>query len=154
MLITYLKKFFAISFILLVTPSGCGDLPDEGTLKRKGSSVTIRYNHNKVNLQYDGHSKRLINHHNARAISPLTPVRHNIKVEPNIADIDLNEELSAEVEVPVDTYMTVDYKNWTQAEPEIYYEYGSSNPFIVTHSSPDTVVITISVSINPDYPMH
>ena len=152
MLITYLKKFFAISFILLVTPSGCGDLPDEGTLKRKGSSVTIRYNHNKVNLQYDGHSKRLINHHNARAISPLTPVRHNIKVEPNIADIDLNEELSAEVEVPVDTYMTVDYKNWTQAEPEIYYEYGSSNPFIVTHSSPDTVVITISVSINPDYP--
>ena len=154
MLITYLKKFFAISFILLVTPSGCGDLPDEGTLKRKGSSVTIRYNHNKVNLQYDGHSKRLNNHHNARAISPLTPVRHNIKVEPNIADIDLNEELSAEVEVPVDTYMTVDYKNWTQAEPEIYYEYGSSNPFIVTHSSPDTVVITISVSINPDYPMH
>ena len=154
MLITYLKKFFAISFILLVTPSGCGDLPDEGTLKRKGSSVTIRYNHNKVNLQYDGHSKRLINHHNARAISPLTPVRHNIKVEPNIADIDLNEELSAEVEVPVDTYMTVDYKNWTQAEPEIYYEYGSSDPFIVTHSSPDTVVITISVSITPDYPMH
>ena len=146
----YIHKILTIGIALLVVQ--CGDLPDEGTLKRKGSSVTIRYNHNKVNLQYDGHSKRLINHHNARAISPLTPVRHNIKVEPNIADIDLNEELSAEVEVPVDTYMTVDYKNWTQAEPEIYYEYGSSNPFIVTHSSPDTVVITISVSINPDYP--
>ena len=143
-----IHKILIICIALLVVQ--CGDLPDEGTLKRKGSSVTIRYNHNKINLKYDGDNSRL----SSRAIERKTPVRHNIKVEPDIADIDLNEELSAEVEVPVDTYMTVDYKNWTQAEPEIYYEYGSSDPFIVTHSSPDTVVITISVSINPDYPMH
>ena len=141
-----IHKILIICIALLVVQ--CGDLPDEGTLKRKGSSVTIRYNHNKINLKYDGDNSRL----SSRAIERKTPVRHNIKVEPDIADIDLNEELSAEVEVPVDTYMTVDYKNWTQAEPEIYYEYGSSDPFIVTHSSPDTVVITISVSINPNYP--
>ena len=141
-----IHKILIICIDLLVVQ--CGDLPDEGTLKRKGSSVTIRYNHNKINLKYDGDNSRL----SSRAIERKTPVRHNIKVEPGIADIDLNEELSAEVEVPVDTYMTVDYKNWTQAEPEIYYEYGSSDPFIVTHSSQDTVVITISVSINPNYP--
>ena len=128
-------------------------MPDQGTLRKKDTSVSINYNHNYVNLEYE-QSSRLANHHNARQIQQnIIPYRHNIKVEPDIADIDLDENLSAEVEVPLDTYMTVDYKNWTLDEPEIYYEYGSSDPFIVTTASPDTVTISISVALNPDYPI-
>ena len=86
MLITYLKKFFAISFILLVTPSGCGVLPDEGTLKRQGTSVTITYNHPPIHdielTRYNKSTRKLIEN--------TWPVRHNIKVEPDIADIDLD----------------------------------------------------------------
>ena len=32
----------SLCLLLLV---GCGDLPDEGTLRRQGTSVTINYNH-------------------------------------------------------------------------------------------------------------
>ena len=69
-----IHKILIICIALLVVQ--CGDLPDEGTLKRKGSSVTIRYNHNKINLKYDGDNSRL----SSRAIERKTPVRHNIKV--------------------------------------------------------------------------
>ena len=140
-------RIIILSIIFLL--SGCGDLPDEGTLKRQGTSVTINYNHYK-SLKYDQtNTSRFIS---ATDTDQIFPTRHNIKVEPDIADIDLDEDLTAEVEVPVDKEMWVDYKNWTLDEPEIYYEYGSSDPFIVTHASPDTVTISISVDINPDYP--
>ena len=149
-LIFYNIQRHLVKFLCLILV-GCGDLPDEGTLRRQGTSVTINYNHSDVlrDIELTRYSSAV-----RSMVENTWPVRHNIKVEPDIADIDLDENLSAEVEVPVDTYMTVDYKNWTLDEPEIYYEYGSSDPFIVTHASPDTVTISISVDINPDYPMH
>ena len=61
--------------------------------------------------------------------------------------------MSATVEVPVDTSMHVDYKNYTSDYPDIHYEYGSSNPFYVTNYSPDSLTITIAVSVNSDYPV-
>ena len=89
----------------------------------------------------------------ARSLLRETAVRHNIKVEPNIADTDLDSNMSARVEVPVNKPMTVDYKNWTAEQPEIYYEYGSSDSFIVSHNSASTVYITIAISVNSDYPV-
>jgi hypothetical protein len=100
----------------------------------------------KLSLVYN-HSER-----NLRQVQE-TPVRHNIKVEPDIAEAWLDSNMSATVEVPVDTSMHVDYKNYTTNHPDIYYEYGSSNPFYVTHNSPDSIYITIAVSVNSDYPV-
>ena len=99
----------------------------------------------KLSLKYD-HDQR-----SSRQIE--TPVRHNIKVEPNIAEAWLDSNMSATVEVPVDTSMHVDYKNYTSDYPDIHYEYGSSNPFYVTNYSPDSLTITIAVSVNSDYPV-
>ena len=99
----------------------------------------------KLSLKYE---------HNQRSLRKSeTPVRHNIKVEPNIAEAWLDSNMSAIVEVPVDTSMYVDYKNYTSEQPDIYYEYGTSNPFYVTSYSPDSLTITISVSVNSDYPV-
>ena len=99
----------------------------------------------KLSLKYE---------HNQRSSRQVeTPVRHNIKVEPNIAEAWLDSNMSATVEVPVDTSMYVDYKNYTSEQPDIHYEYGTSNPFYVTNYSSDTVTISISVAINPDYPV-
>ena len=100
----------------------------------------------KLSLVYN-HSER-----NQRQVQE-TPVRHNIKVEPNIAEAWLDSNMSATVEVPVDTSMYVDYKNYTSEQPDIHYEYGSSNPFYVTSYSPDSLTITIAVSVNSDYPV-
>ena len=100
----------------------------------------------KLSLVYN-HSER-----NLRQVQE-TPARHNIKVEPNIAEAWLDSNMSATVEVPVDTSMHVDYKNYTSDYPDIHYEYGSSNPFYVTNYSPDSLTITIAVSVNSDYPV-
>jgi len=89
----------------------------------------------------------------ARSTLKENPVRHNIKVNPNIADTDLDSNMSATVEVPVDVTMTVDYKNYTSDHPDIHYEYGTSDSFSVTHNSPSSVYITIAVSVNSDYPV-
>ena len=105
--------------------------------QEKQTTLSLVYNHNERNL---------------RQVQE-TPVRHNIKVEPNIAETWLDSNMSATVEVPVDTSMHVDYKNYTTNHPSIYYEYGSSNPFYVTHNSPDSIYITIAVSVNSDYPV-
>ena len=60
----------------------------------------------KLSLKYE---------HNQRSSRQVeTPVRHNIKVEPNIAEAWLDSNMSATVEVPVDTSMHVDYKNSLQ----------------------------------------
>ena len=99
----------------------------------------------KLSLKYEHHQRSLR--------KSETPVRHNIKVEPNIAEAWLDSNMSATVEVPVDTSMYVDYKNYTSDYPDIHYEYGSSNPFYVTNYSPDSLTITIAVSVNSDYPI-
>ena len=70
--------------------------------------------------------------HPTRYSSREVAVRHNIKVEPNIADTDLDSNMTARITVPIDVQMTVDYKNYTTTYPNIYYEYGSSDPFTVT----------------------
>ena len=125
MLITYFIKFLALLLILI----SC-DTQDKQT------KLALKYEHNQRSLR-----------------KSETPVRHNIKVEPNIAEAWLDSNMSATVEVPVDTSMYVDYKNYTLEQPDIYYEYGTSNPFYVTNYSPDTVTISISVAINSDYPV-
>lgn len=133
-------------FLLLV---GCGPLSDEGTLKKSTTSIKISYDgfdFRELDLD-DGRASRALSTSNQ-----VTPIRHNIKVEPEVADIDLDSSLSTEVLVPIDTSLWVEYKNWTQEQPDIYYQGGESAPFIVTHTSPEKVVINISVDINPDYP--
>ena len=91
--------------------------------------------------------------HPTRYSSREVAVRHNIKVEPNIADTDLDSNMTARITVPIDVQMTVDYKNYTTTYPNIYYEYGSSDPFTVTAHSPDSVTISISTAINSNYPI-
>ena len=91
--------------------------------------------------------------HATRYSSREVAVRHNIKVEPNIADTDLDSNMTARITVPIDVQMTVDYKNYTTTYPNIYYEYGSSDPFTVTAHSPDSITISISTAINSNYPI-
>ena len=91
--------------------------------------------------------------HPTRYSSREVAVRHNIKVEPNIADTDLDSNMTARITVPIDVQMTVDYKNYTTTYPNIYYEYGSSDPFTVTTHSPDSITISISTAINSNYPI-
>ena len=136
-----------LSLILLLLV-GCGDLPDEGTLRRHETSVTITYNHpstHDIELTRYNKSQRAI-------IENTWPARHNIKVEPDIADIDLDENLRAEVEVPVDKPMVVHYTNWTQEQPEIHFQYGESEEFVVTWEDDYIVKVWVDVDINPDYP--
>ena len=91
--------------------------------------------------------------HPTRYSSREVAVRHNIKVEPNIADTDLDSNMTARITVTIDVQMTVDYKNYTTTYPNIYYEYGSSDPFTVTAHSPDSITISISTAINSNYPI-
>ena len=124
-------------------------MPDEGTLRRQGTSVTINYNHNEAfrDFEFSKYSA------SQRAMIENTiPYRHNIKVEPNIADVDLDEDLRAEVEVPIDKPMYVEYTNWTYEEPEIPFQYGESEEFIVTWEDDYIVKVWVDVDINPDYP--
>ena len=134
--------------LILLLLVGCGDLPDEGTLRRHDTSVTITYNHpstHDIELTRYNKSQRAI-------IENTWPVRHNIKVEPDIADIDLDENLRAEVEVPVDKPMVVHYTNWTYEEPDIHFQSGKSDEFIVTWDDDYIVKVWVDVDINPDYP--
>ena len=91
--------------------------------------------------------------HPTRYSSREVAVRHNIKVEPNIADTDLDSNMTARITVPLDVQMTVNYKNYTTTYPNIYYEYGSSDSFTVTTHSPNSITISISTAINPNYPV-
>ncbi len=135
--------------LILLLLVGCGDLPDEGTLRRQGTSVTINYNHSDAlrDIELTRYSSSV-----RSMVENTWPVRHNIKVEPNIADIDLDEDLRAEVEVPIDEPMYVEYTNWTQEEPEIPFMYGKSNEFIVTWEDDYIVKVWVDVELNPDYP--
>jgi len=80
-------------------------------------------------------------------------LRHNIVVNPHVIDIDLDSNMSARVNVPLDVDLSVDYKSFTTNYPDIYYEYGSSDPFVVTYHSPSTINVGIRISVNPNYPV-
>ena len=104
----------------------------------------------KVGLSYEHES------HRNRYFSGSLPNRHLIDIlnrNTIIVSAELDSQLKTTVEVPVDTSLHIDYKNYKQQYPDIYYEYGSSNPFYVTHNSPDSITITIAVSVNPNYPI-
>ena len=104
----------------------------------------------KVGLSYEHES------HRNRYFSSSIPNRHLIDIlnrNAIIVSAELDSQLKTTVEVPVDTSLHIDYKNYKQQHPDIYYEYGSSNPFYVTHNSPDSIYITIAVSVNSDYPV-
>ena len=48
--------------------------------------------------------------------------------------------------------MYVEYTNWLDEYPNIYFQYGRSDEFIVTWDSDYVVKVWIDVDINPDYP--
>tara|TARA_B100000029_G_scaffold259763_1_gene256342 strand:+ start:28 stop:936 length:909 start_codon:yes stop_codon:yes gene_type:complete len=108
----------------------------------------------KVSLTY--------NHEQTRQRSIRTPIvvsKHTIDVKDynykhiyDSTELD-SSTLTGTVEVPVNVNLEVEYKNYTLEQPQIHYESGISSPFIVTHSSPPTTTVTISVAINPDYPV-
>ena len=133
--------------LILLVLVGCGRLPDEGKLKRQSTSIRISYN----GLQFQDMDFQ--RGRTARAITSLqVPIYHFIAVEPEVEQLMLNNDMTAEVLVPVETPLWVEYMNWTQEQPETYYQYGVSDEFIVTHDSPEKVVVNISVDVNPEYP--
>ena len=89
--------------------------------------------------------------------SPIVISKHTIDVADydykNIYDsTELDQSMTGTVMVPVDVNLDVQYKNYTLEEPQIHYESGFSDPFVVTHSSPPTTTVTIPVSVNTDHP--
>ena len=89
---------------------------------------------------------------------PILPQRHHINIkdfiQKNIYDeTDLNENLSGVVNVPIDIQIEVNYSNFTSDVPTIAYQTGTSDPFKVYFNSPSPFVVTIPVSVNPNYPV-
>ena len=125
--------------LILLVLVGCGRLPDEGKLKRQSTSIRISYN----GLQFQDMDFQ--RGRTTRAITSLqVPIYHFIAVEPEVEQLMLDNDMTAEVLVPVETPLWVEYMNWTQEQPETYYQYGVSDEFIVTHDSPEKVVVNIS----------
>ncbi len=135
--------------LILLVLVGCGRLPDEGELKRQSASIRISYN----GLQFQDMDFQ--RGRSARAITSLQdpfPIYHFISVEPEVEQLILDNDMSAEVLVPVETPLWVEYMNWTQEQPEIYYQYGVSDKFVVTHDSPEKVGVNSSVESDAEYP--
>ena len=135
--------------LILLLLVGCVDLPDEGTLKRKTASVRISYTgfeFKDLDLRHNRSAPR------SASSQDLFPIYHYISIEPEVEEVWLDNSMSAEVLVPVDTPLWVVYMNWTEDQPGIYYQYGVSDEFVVTHENPEKVTITISVDIIPEYP--
>ena len=89
--------------------------------------------------------------------SPIVISKHTIDVADydykNIYDsTELDQSMTGTVMVPVDVNLEVQYKNYTLEEPQIHYESGFSDPFVVTHNSPPNTTVTIPVSVNTDHP--
>ena len=108
---------YLLIILLLV---GCVDLPDEGTLKRNTASVSISYTgfqFQELDLRQDRHIQR------SPASQDLLPVYHFISVEPEVEEVMLNNDMSAEVLVPLDIPLWVEYMNWTEAQPDNFYQY-------------------------------
>jgi len=132
-------KFIVSALAILILLLNCEKLEEEEI------KVSLTYNHEQMR-------QRSIR-------TPIIVSKHTIDVKDynykhvyDSTELD-SSTLTGTVEVPVDVNLEVEYKNYTLEQPQIHYESGISSPFIVTHSSPPTTTVTISVSVNPDYPV-
>ena len=60
--------------------------------------------------------------------------------------------MTGTVLVPIDVNLEVEYKNYTFDHPKIHYEFRVSDP-LLSHLIALQPTVTISVDINPDYPV-
>ena len=114
--------------------------------KEEDVKVTLNYEHQQSQPRYRTGAR------------PVLTSSHHINVrdvlEKYIYDSTvLNNSMTGTVLVPIDVNLEVEYKNYTFDHPKIHYESGVSDPFSVSFNSPPTRTVTISVDINPDYPI-
>ena len=114
--------------------------------KEEDLKVTLNYEHQQSQPRYRTGAR------------PVLTASHHINVrdvlEKYIYDSTvLNDSMTGTVLVPIDVNLEVEYKNYTFDHPKIHYESGVSDPFTVSFNSPPTRTVTISVDINPDYPI-
>jgi hypothetical protein len=133
---TYIPKYILVIIIVLVVNIQCSDLDS-----KHQQWVSLDYNHPNSNSRYVRTANRTVRLQEIE-------VKNGNKIEASATLI--NNQSS--VKVPINVSLIVEYKSWTQEQPDIYYEYGSSGPFIVTRNSPDIIVVTVVVSVNPNYP--
>ena len=111
----------------------------------------------KISLNYEHPRQQEYPEANFRSTKPVLPYKHHINVkdfiQKNLYDeTTLDSDLKGTVEVPVDVELEVEYKNYSIEAPEVWYESGLSDPFIVGFHSPPTRTVTIPVSVNPNHP--
>jgi len=112
----------------------------------------------RISLNYEHPRQQEYPEANFRTASrPVLPYKHHINVkdfiQKNLYDeTTLDSDLKGTVEVPVDVELEVEYKNYSIEAPEVWYESGLSDPFIVGFHSPATRTVTIPVSVNPNHP--
>jgi len=112
----------------------------------------------KVTLNYEHPRQKEYPEANFRTgARPVMVQKHHIDltdfIQKHIYDeTELDENMTGTVMAPVNVQLEVQYKNYTFEEPQIHYESGISDPFVVTHSSPPTITVTIPVSVNTDHP--
>ena len=114
--------------------------------KEEDLKVTLNYEHQQSQPRYRTGAR------------PVLTSSHHINVrdvlEKYIYDSTvLNNQMTGTVLVPIDVNLEVEYKNYTFDYPKIHYESGISDTFNVSFNSPPTRTVTISVDINPDYPI-
>ena len=120
-------------------------------LKDEDLKITLNYDHKRQQEYPEANFRQYYQR-------PVLPQRHHINIkdfiQKNIYDeTELNDDLTGTVQVPVNIKLEVEYKNYTFEAPQIHYESGTSDPFTVSFNSPSTRTVTISVDINPDYPI-
>ena len=112
----------------------------------------------KVTLNYEHPKQKEYPEANFRTgARPVMVQKHHIDltdfIQKHIYDeTELDENMTGTVMAPVNVQLEVQYKNYTFEEPQIHYESGISDPFVVTHNSPPTTTVTVPVSVNPDHP--
>ena len=112
----------------------------------------------KVTLNYEHPKQKEYPEANFRTgARPVMVQKHHIDLTDFIQkhlydETDLDQNMTGTVMAPVNVQLEVQYKNYTFEEPQIHYESGISDPFVVTHNSPPTTTVTVPVSVNPDHP--
>ena len=112
----------------------------------------------KVTLNYEHPRQKEYPEANFRTgTRPVMVQKHHIDltdfIQKHIYDeTELDKNMTGTVMAPVDVKLEVQYKNYSFDEPQIHYESGISDPFVVTHNSPPTTTVTVPVSVNPDHP--
>ena len=112
----------------------------------------------KVTLNYEHPRQKEYPEANFRTgARPVMVQKHHIDltdfIQKNLYDeTDLDENMTGTVMAPVNVQLEVQYKNYTFEEPQIHYESGISDPFVVSFNSPSTTTVTVPVSVNPDHP--